>query len=136
MYHCHVQNHSDMGMSGLFLVRNADGSETADERAAVARWHQQEMEHHKMMIPALLQMGLRPDGRPREGSAMATAGAGGMASGGYPSGPDGFNYGGGQGYYGGGTKTYKVNGRIFKFNPEQYHGQVLGPPGQQRQVGY
>lgn len=26
MYHCHVQNHSDLGMSGIFLVRNADGS--------------------------------------------------------------------------------------------------------------
>ncbi|MFD4191075.1 multicopper oxidase domain-containing protein [Amycolatopsis thermoflava] len=26
MYHCHVQNHSDMGMAGMFLVRNADGT--------------------------------------------------------------------------------------------------------------
>jgi len=26
MYHCHVQNHSDQGMAGMFLVRNADGS--------------------------------------------------------------------------------------------------------------
>ncbi len=26
MYHCHVQNHSDMGMAGLFLVAKADGS--------------------------------------------------------------------------------------------------------------
>ena len=26
MYHCHVQNHSDLGMAGIFLVRNADGS--------------------------------------------------------------------------------------------------------------
>jgi FtsP/CotA-like multicopper oxidase with cupredoxin domain len=26
MYHCHVQNHSDLGMSGIFLVHNADGS--------------------------------------------------------------------------------------------------------------
>ena len=26
MYHCHVQNHSDLGMSGIFLVRNEDGS--------------------------------------------------------------------------------------------------------------
>jgi FtsP/CotA-like multicopper oxidase with cupredoxin domain len=26
MYHCHVQNHSDMGMAGLFLVRRPDGT--------------------------------------------------------------------------------------------------------------
>ncbi|GLZ00111.1 multicopper oxidase domain-containing protein [Actinoplanes sp. NBRC 103695] len=26
MYHCHVQQHSDTGMAGIFLVRNADGS--------------------------------------------------------------------------------------------------------------
>lgn len=26
MYHCHVQNHADLGMSGIFLVRNPDGS--------------------------------------------------------------------------------------------------------------
>jgi len=26
MYHCHVQFHSEQGMSGIFLVRNADGS--------------------------------------------------------------------------------------------------------------
>ena len=26
MYHCHVQKHSDMGMVGLFLVKNPDGS--------------------------------------------------------------------------------------------------------------
>ncbi|MGH3367194.1 MAG: multicopper oxidase domain-containing protein [Nocardioidaceae bacterium] len=25
MYHCHVQFHSDQGMSGIFLVRNEDG---------------------------------------------------------------------------------------------------------------
>jgi len=26
MYHCHVQSHSDMGMTGLFLVRRTDGT--------------------------------------------------------------------------------------------------------------
>lgn len=26
MYHCHVQSHSDMGMAGLFLVTNEDGT--------------------------------------------------------------------------------------------------------------
>ncbi|MFE9095709.1 multicopper oxidase domain-containing protein [Streptomyces sp. NPDC007264] len=26
MYHCHVQSHADMGMTGMFLVRKADGT--------------------------------------------------------------------------------------------------------------
>ena len=64
MYHCHVQNHSDMGMTGIFLVRRPDGTETAQEKAAVAKWRKEETEHHEKMIPALTQMGLRPDGRP------------------------------------------------------------------------
>ncbi|MPZ90409.1 MAG: hypothetical protein GEU68_02065 [Actinobacteria bacterium] len=28
MYHSHVQNHSDLGMSGIFLVRDAEGRMT------------------------------------------------------------------------------------------------------------
>ncbi|WP_055585734.1 multicopper oxidase domain-containing protein [Streptacidiphilus griseoplanus] len=28
MYHCHVQSHSDMGMSGVFMVTEADGTVT------------------------------------------------------------------------------------------------------------
>uniref|UniRef100_UPI0011C833FC multicopper oxidase domain-containing protein n=1 Tax=Microbispora sp. CSR-4 TaxID=2592813 RepID=UPI0011C833FC len=26
MYHCHVQNHSDMGMAGMFIVTDANGN--------------------------------------------------------------------------------------------------------------
>jgi FtsP/CotA-like multicopper oxidase with cupredoxin domain len=39
MYHCHVQNHSDGGMVGLFLVRNADGSMPAGAQEAIDRFH-------------------------------------------------------------------------------------------------
>lgn len=46
MYHCHVQNHSDLGMSGIFLVRNADGTMTTQEKRALARWKREEEEHH------------------------------------------------------------------------------------------
>ncbi|MET7421227.1 multicopper oxidase domain-containing protein [Dactylosporangium sp. NPDC005555] len=38
MYHCHVQSHSDMGMAGLFLVRNADGSMPAGAQEAIDRF--------------------------------------------------------------------------------------------------
>jgi FtsP/CotA-like multicopper oxidase with cupredoxin domain len=40
MYHCHVQFHSDAGMSGIFLVRNADGSMPEGAQAALDRYHQ------------------------------------------------------------------------------------------------
>ncbi|MFF8942974.1 multicopper oxidase domain-containing protein [Streptomyces sp. NPDC014864] len=30
MYHCHVQSHSDMGMSGVFMVTDADGTVPGD----------------------------------------------------------------------------------------------------------
>ena len=30
MYHCHVQNHSDLGMSGIFLVKDEEGRITPD----------------------------------------------------------------------------------------------------------
>ncbi|WP_239153129.1 multicopper oxidase domain-containing protein [Virgisporangium aliadipatigenens] len=39
MYHCHVQNHSDGGMVGLFLVRNADGSMPAGAQEAIDRFN-------------------------------------------------------------------------------------------------
>lgn len=39
MYHCHVQFHSDGGMVGLFLVRNADGSMPAGAQEAIDRYH-------------------------------------------------------------------------------------------------
>lgn len=39
MYHCHVQFHSDQGMAGIFLVRNADGSMPEGAQAALDRYH-------------------------------------------------------------------------------------------------
>lgn len=38
MYHCHVQGHSDAGMTGLFLVTAPDGSLTPAGADALARW--------------------------------------------------------------------------------------------------
>jgi FtsP/CotA-like multicopper oxidase with cupredoxin domain len=38
MYHCHVQFHSDGGMAGVFLVRNADGSMPAGAQEAIDRF--------------------------------------------------------------------------------------------------
>jgi manganese oxidase len=125
MYHCHVQNHSDMGMTGLLLVRNADGSETAQEKSAVTRWRQEEIEHHKMMIPTLLQMGLRPDGRPRANGkaamSMNTDGSTVGSSGSYGS--NGYSYGEKKG-------TYDYGDSTLFLDPAQ------GPPGHTRQKGY
>ncbi|MEV0566628.1 multicopper oxidase domain-containing protein [Dactylosporangium sp. NPDC050588] len=39
MYHCHVQAHSDTGMAGLFLVRDADGSMPPGAQEAIDRFH-------------------------------------------------------------------------------------------------
>ena len=49
MYHCHVQSHSDGGMVGLFLVRNADGSMPAGAEEAIHRFqgHMQSMADHQ-----------------------------------------------------------------------------------------
>lgn len=38
MYHCHVQGHSDLGMSGIFLVREADGSVSHESREIMRQW--------------------------------------------------------------------------------------------------
>ena len=38
MYHCHVQGHSDAGMTGLLVVRGADGKMSPSTKAAVKRW--------------------------------------------------------------------------------------------------
>lgn len=38
MYHCHVQGHSDAGMSGLFVVRTAEGKTTEQTKRAIERW--------------------------------------------------------------------------------------------------
>jgi FtsP/CotA-like multicopper oxidase with cupredoxin domain len=45
MYHCHVQSHSDAGMSGLFLVRTPDGQVTPEAQAALERWRDIEGGH-------------------------------------------------------------------------------------------
>jgi FtsP/CotA-like multicopper oxidase with cupredoxin domain len=39
MYHCHVQFHSEGGMSGIFLVRNEDGTIPDHAQEAIARYH-------------------------------------------------------------------------------------------------
>ena len=41
MYHCHVQSHSDGGMSGLLVVHTAGGEMTAQSKRAVRRWKEQ-----------------------------------------------------------------------------------------------
>ncbi len=38
MYHCHVQGHSDAGMSGIFLVRTPEGMVTSKARRDLRRW--------------------------------------------------------------------------------------------------
>ncbi|MFG1643228.1 multicopper oxidase domain-containing protein [Amycolatopsis sp. NPDC049252] len=53
MYHCHVQTHSDGGMVGLFLVRNADGSLPDGAQEAIDRFKQHGHAGHDMS----------PDGR-------------------------------------------------------------------------
>jgi FtsP/CotA-like multicopper oxidase with cupredoxin domain len=42
MYHCHVQFHSDAGMSGIFLVRNADGSMPPGAQESIDWFHNHE----------------------------------------------------------------------------------------------
>ncbi|WP_318306681.1 multicopper oxidase domain-containing protein [Amycolatopsis solani] len=53
MYHCHVQTHSDGGMVGLFLVRNADGSLPDGAQEAIDRFKLHDHSGHDMS----------PDGR-------------------------------------------------------------------------
>jgi FtsP/CotA-like multicopper oxidase with cupredoxin domain len=53
MYHCHVQTHSDGGMVGLFLVRNADGGLPDGAQDAIDRFKQHGHTGHDMS----------PDGR-------------------------------------------------------------------------
>jgi manganese oxidase len=45
MYHCHVQFHSDMGMVGIFLVANEDGSVPMHAQMALDRYHEHQ---HRM----------------------------------------------------------------------------------------
>jgi FtsP/CotA-like multicopper oxidase with cupredoxin domain len=46
MYHCHVQEHADAGMSGIFLVHGPDGQTTPSALAALTGWRQLEAAHH------------------------------------------------------------------------------------------
>lgn len=48
MYHCHVQSHSDLGMAGLFVVRNPDGTMDDSLRRAIRRWRRIESGHNGM----------------------------------------------------------------------------------------
>lgn len=45
MYHCHVQSHADLGMSGIFLVRTPEGLITPQAQAAFDRWRKIEGGH-------------------------------------------------------------------------------------------
>jgi manganese oxidase len=38
MYHCHVQNHSDLGMSGIFLVTDSNGQITPEAQRTLDRF--------------------------------------------------------------------------------------------------
>jgi manganese oxidase len=46
MYHCHVQGHADGGMSGIFLVRDAEGRVTGDARRALRTWRHSDRHDH------------------------------------------------------------------------------------------
>jgi manganese oxidase len=46
MYHCHVQGHSDAGMTGIFMVKTPGGTVTEDGRIALRRWHQHAKRSH------------------------------------------------------------------------------------------
>lgn len=50
MYHCHVQFHSDGGMAGIFLVRNADGSMPPGAQDSIDRF--QGHASHTMSAPS------------------------------------------------------------------------------------
>ncbi|WP_264029283.1 multicopper oxidase domain-containing protein [Cellulosimicrobium sp. SH8] len=50
MYHCHVQFHSDGGMAGIFLVRNADGSMPPGAQDSIDRF--QGHGSHTMSAPS------------------------------------------------------------------------------------
>ncbi|WP_228713914.1 MULTISPECIES: multicopper oxidase domain-containing protein [Prauserella] len=52
MYHCHVQFHSDGGMAGVWLIRNADGSMPEGAQETLDRYHQH---HHVTREPQQLE---------------------------------------------------------------------------------
>lgn len=45
MYHCHVQGHSDAGMSGIFLVTQPDGSLTPRTKEVMRAWRHHSSHH-------------------------------------------------------------------------------------------
>jgi FtsP/CotA-like multicopper oxidase with cupredoxin domain len=47
MYHCHVQGHSDAGMTGIFMVKTATGQATQASWEALRRWRRSSMNHHE-----------------------------------------------------------------------------------------
>jgi FtsP/CotA-like multicopper oxidase with cupredoxin domain len=47
MYHCHVQGHSDAGMTGLFVVTDPDGTTTRATKKAIREFRSEHAhEHH------------------------------------------------------------------------------------------
>ena len=46
MYHCHVQFHADMGMSGIFLVRGPDGEVSHEVHRSLDAWRRMPHERH------------------------------------------------------------------------------------------
>lgn len=46
MYHCHVQGHSDAGMSGIFMVKTPGGQMTQAARETMRTWKQTHAHHH------------------------------------------------------------------------------------------
>ncbi len=46
MYHCHVQGHSDAGMSGIFMVRTPGGQQTPPARRALRTWRHRDIHAH------------------------------------------------------------------------------------------
>lgn len=50
MYHCHVQDHADAGMAGLFVVRNPDGTMSEQLKNSIRRWRRIESRHRSMRM--------------------------------------------------------------------------------------
>jgi FtsP/CotA-like multicopper oxidase with cupredoxin domain len=46
MYHCHVQGHSDSGMSGIFMVKTPGGAITREARQTMQAWKKMHVNHH------------------------------------------------------------------------------------------
>nr|MBA3431250.1 multicopper oxidase domain-containing protein [Actinomycetota bacterium] len=45
MYHCHVQGHSDAGMTGIFLVRDATGAVPTEARRTLRAFRRSHADH-------------------------------------------------------------------------------------------